>query len=60
MKLHPLIQRIVDDLNDRRGLHLSSLDVEVYNELTGTWHAWAVEHDRERDRPLPEIGVLDR
>lgn len=35
-----LIQKIVDDLNDRRGLHLSSLDEEIQREIITVWDQW--------------------
>lgn len=43
---HPLIRKIVDDLNDRLGLHLSSLDEDIQCEIIALWDRWAQEHDR--------------
>jgi hypothetical protein len=33
------VKRIVDDLNDRRGLSLSSVDLVTRNEIRDVWEA---------------------
>lgn len=42
---HPLIAKIVRDLNDRKGLNLDALDGATQVEIIEAWDEWAEAHD---------------
>ena len=44
---HPLLRRIIADLDDRSGLGLSQLDDDTYNEILLLWEQWADDHDHD-------------